>query len=144
VPIYHVLAFRFAFTGKLVIDKSIASLPRRQTDGAIIVRSQDTDTEKARVFKLNATAGDPILLERYACGLYFSLYRCKICCIFRPNGYERQYRFLCPRCTLPIGYQTTPPPVKSGPFLYIIAGSLTQMQGHLPQDAFDGEEKLAS
>jgi len=51
---------------KLVIDKNIASLPRRQTDEAIIIRSQDSDEGKARVFKLNATtSSDPILLERF-------------------------------------------------------------------------------
>ncbi|KAJ6628755.1 hypothetical protein B0H10DRAFT_2160734 [Mycena sp. CBHHK59/15] len=108
----------------LVIDKTIASLPRRQTDGAIIIRAQDSDAGKARVFKLNAVAGDPVLLER-------------------PGGHERQFRFLCPRCTLPIGYQSTPPPAKSGPFLYIFTGALTQMQGQVPPDAFDGENGVA-
>ncbi|KAJ7129530.1 hypothetical protein C8R44DRAFT_777010 [Mycena epipterygia] len=104
----------------LVIDKTIASLPRRQTDGAIIVRAQDSDAGKARVFKLNAVAGDPVLLERQ-------------------GGHERQFRFHCPRCTLPIGYQSTPPPAKSGPFVYIFAGALSQVQGEVPSDAFDGE-----
>ncbi|KAJ6598924.1 hypothetical protein DFH09DRAFT_1129577 [Mycena vulgaris] len=104
----------------LVIDKTIASLPRRQTDGAIIVRAQDTDAAKARVFKLNAVAGDPVLIER-------------------PGGHERQFRFHCPRCTLPIGYQATPPPAKSGPYLYILAGALSQVQGQVPPDAFEGE-----
>jgi hypothetical protein len=41
------------------------------------------------------------------------------------------------------GYQSTPPPVKSGPFMYIEAGALTQMQGQVPQDAFDGENGFA-
>ncbi|KAJ7283903.1 hypothetical protein C8J57DRAFT_1171860 [Mycena rebaudengoi] len=104
----------------LVIDKSIASLPRRQTDGAIIIRAQDSEGGPARVFKLNAVAGEPVLLER-------------------PGGHERQFRFLCPRCTLPIGYQCTPPPVKTAPYVYIFTGALTQMQGQVPHDAFDGE-----
>ncbi|KAJ6452363.1 hypothetical protein DFH09DRAFT_1238415, partial [Mycena vulgaris] len=77
----------------LVIDKTIASLPRRQTDGAII---------------LNAVAGDPVLIER--------------------GTRQRQFRFHCPRCTLPIGYQATPPPAKSGPYLYILAGALSQFR----------------
>ncbi|KAJ8523425.1 hypothetical protein ONZ45_g137 [Pleurotus djamor] len=47
----------------LVIDKSLASLPRRQTDNAIIIRSQSSDAGEARVFKLNATYTDPIILE---------------------------------------------------------------------------------
>ncbi|KAK7061846.1 hypothetical protein R3P38DRAFT_2831890 [Favolaschia claudopus] len=105
----------------LVIDKTIASLPRRQTDGAIIIRAQDTDEAKAHVFKLNAVASEPILLER-------------------PGGHERQFRFSCPRCTLPIGYQSTPPPLKSGPFVYLFSGALSQVQGQVPGDAFDGEE----
>ncbi|KAJ3563371.1 hypothetical protein NP233_g8981 [Leucocoprinus birnbaumii] len=95
----------------LVIDKSLTSLPRRQTDNAIIIRAQDNDTGKARIFKLNATSSEhPILIER-------------------KTGHERQFRFSCPRCSLPIGYQTSPPPAKSAPYLYIMAGSLSQLQG---------------
>ncbi len=52
--------------GQLVIDKSLTALPRRQTDGAVVIRSQDANDAKARVFKLNATVKDPILVERYA------------------------------------------------------------------------------
>ena len=59
------------------------------------------------------------------------------CALNRQNGYEHQYRFACPRCKLPIGYQITPPPVKSGAFLYILSGALTQVQCQVPQDAFD-------
>ena len=33
--------------------------------------------------------------------------------------------------------QSTPPPPKSGPFLYIFPGALTQVQGQVPPDAFD-------
>jgi len=55
---------------QLVIDKSLATLPRRKTDNAIIIRSKDSDDGKARVFKLNAVAEPPILLERYACCLF--------------------------------------------------------------------------
>ncbi|KAI0052979.1 hypothetical protein FA95DRAFT_1482535 [Auriscalpium vulgare] len=106
----------------LVIDKSLASLPRRQTDDAIIIRSQDTPNAKARVFKLNANPGEPMIVER------------------GQGRHERQFRFHCPRCTLPVGYQTTPPPAKSGPFLYILKGAVTQVQGQTPADAFDGEE----
>ncbi|CAK5275593.1 unnamed protein product [Mycena citricolor] len=107
----------------LVIDKSLASLPRRPTDGAIIIRAQDNgDDEKARVFKLNAVVGDPILVER-------------------TGGHECQYRFTCPRCTLPIGYQATPPPMKSGPYVYLLSGALSQVQGQVPADAFEGDEQ---
>ncbi|KAH8118361.1 hypothetical protein DFH11DRAFT_666011 [Phellopilus nigrolimitatus] len=106
----------------LVIDKLLTTLPRRKSDKSIVVRSQDSGTTKARVFKLNASSSEPILLER-------------------EGGYERQYRFSCPRCTLPIGYQMTPPPAKSGPFLYILSGALTQVQGQVPADAFELDVK---
>ncbi|KZT74304.1 hypothetical protein DAEQUDRAFT_748272 [Daedalea quercina L-15889] len=105
----------------LVMDKSLASLPRRKTDGAVVIRCQDAELGKARVFKLNATPKEPVLVER-------------------ANGYERQYRFQCPRCTLPVAYQTTPPPVKSGPYLYVLKGALSQIQGQVPTDAFVDEE----
>lgn len=118
--VYYCLCGEFI----LVIDKGLASLPRRQTDNAIIIRAQDNETGKARIFKLNATISEhPILIERN-------------------NGHERQYRFLCPRCSLPIGYQTSPPPVKSQPYLYILSGSLSQLQGQVPSDAFDGENDI--
>ncbi|KAG8766525.1 hypothetical protein FRC12_006812 [Ceratobasidium sp. 428] len=109
-----------------VIDKSLSLLPRRKTDGAIIVRSQDAPTAKARVFKLNVNiAPQPVMLERKT-----------------ENGYahERQYRFNCTRCDLMIGYQSTPAPLKSGPFVYILWGAVSQIQGQCPTEAFEGEE----
>ncbi|KAG5724974.1 UPF0428 like protein [Termitomyces sp. T112] len=102
----------------LVIDKSLATLPRRKTDKAIIMRTQDSEAGNARVFKLNAVPDDPILLSRQ-------------------GGYEPQYRFNCPRCNLAVGYQSSPPPVKSAPFFYILPGALTQNQGQIPQGALD-------
>ncbi|KAH7916166.1 hypothetical protein BJ138DRAFT_1169478 [Hygrophoropsis aurantiaca] len=104
----------------LVIEKSLTVLPKRKTDEAIIIRSQDTPSDKAVVFKLNATPSEPVLLER-------------------DGGHERQYRFTCPRCNLLVGYQSSPPPLKSAPFLYILKGALTQMQGQVPKDALDGD-----
>jgi len=104
---------------QLVIDRNLTGLPRRKTDGAIIVRSRDAPSAKARIFKLNATVSGPMFIQR-------------------DGGHERQWKHHCPRCTLPVGYQTTPPPAK-GPFLYINRGSLTQHQGEVPPDAFAGE-----
>lgn len=51
---------------KLVIDKHLGILPKRQTDGATIVRVLDDEHGKARVWKLNAAAklNDPIIVER--------------------------------------------------------------------------------
>jgi len=102
----------------LVIDKSLTSLPRRKTDGATIIRAQDDGSAKARVFKLNAAPKEPVLVER-------------------EGGHERQYKFHCPRCNLPVAYQSTPPPAKTGPFLYIIKGALSQIQGQVPPEAFE-------
>ncbi|KAJ8587198.1 hypothetical protein M405DRAFT_821982 [Rhizopogon salebrosus TDB-379] len=107
----------------LVIEKSLTALPKRETDGATIIRTQDSGNHQAIVFKLNANTSDPVLVER-------------------SGGHERQYRFSCPRCNLLVGYQSTPPPIKSGPFLYILRGALTQMQGQVPRDAFDDEAAL--
>jgi hypothetical protein len=59
------VVFNLTYVLQLVIDKNLATLPRRKTDNAIIIRSQDSDVAKARVFKLNAVAGEPILLERH-------------------------------------------------------------------------------
>ncbi|CAE6476243.1 unnamed protein product [Rhizoctonia solani] len=121
--VYYCLCGEFI----LVIDKSLNSLPRRKTDGAIIVRSQDAPNSKARVFKLNVNlASQPVMIER----------KCE-------QGYlhERQYRFNCTRCDLLIGYQSTPGPIKSGPFVYILWGSVSQVQGQYPPEAFEGEQE---
>lgn len=51
---------------QLVIGRSLASLPRRRTDNAIIMRTQENSTGKATVFKLNASTSDhSILLKRW-------------------------------------------------------------------------------
>ncbi|KAI6134963.1 hypothetical protein EV401DRAFT_2249959 [Pisolithus croceorrhizus] len=107
----------------LVIEKSLAALPRRRTDGAYIIRCRENETGKAVVFKLNAsTSAAPVLVKK-------------------SGAYERQYRFSCPRCNLLVGYQSTPLPVKSGPYLYILKGALTHAQGQIPKDAFEGLEE---
>ncbi|KAI6047426.1 hypothetical protein EDC04DRAFT_3052276 [Pisolithus marmoratus] len=107
----------------LVVEKSLAALPRRRTDGAYIIRCKENETGKAVVFKLNASSSAaPVLVER-------------------SGAYERQYRISCPRCNLFVGYQSTPWPVKSGPYLYILKGALTHAQGQVPKDAFEGLEE---
>lgn len=52
-------------SAKLVIDKNLNKLPRRKTDGAVILRCRDSSTVKAAVFKLNASSADPMLVKRY-------------------------------------------------------------------------------
>ncbi|KAG8942425.1 hypothetical protein FRC03_003223, partial [Tulasnella sp. 419] len=108
----------------LVIDKDLTKLPRRKTDGAIIVRSKDSPQGKAALFKLNTTETGPVLIKR-------------------EKGYERQWRHNCTRCSLLIAYQTTPHPVKSAPYLYIAWGAMTVMQGNkAPPEAWEGEEEV--
>ncbi|KIO31055.1 hypothetical protein M407DRAFT_241961 [Tulasnella calospora MUT 4182] len=107
----------------LVIDKNLKKLPRRKTDGAVMLRCRDTPSSKAAVFKLNVAECDPVLIKR-------------------TNGYERQWRYACTRCSLPVAYQTAPHPIKSAPFLYLVWGSMTMIQGKVPQEAWEGEEEV--
>jgi len=124
----------------LIIDKPLPTLPKRQTDGATIIQAKDTQESPAKVFKLNATPMEPVLYER------------------EDGKHERQWRYACPRCNLPVAYQTVPPapdlrpPAKqqqgsttaltaiaimSSTYFYIIKGALSQVQGHAPADAFE-------
>jgi len=116
--VYYCLCGEFV----LVIDRDIKKLPRRHTDGAHIIRNQDTANSKAAIFKLNVTNANPVLIQR-------------------GNKYEVQYRFLCTRCTLPIGYQVVAPPVKAD-FVYLNFGAMTQQQGYVPPEAFAGEVEV--
>ncbi|KAL9932888.1 hypothetical protein V8E36_008143 [Tilletia maclaganii] len=101
----------------LVCDVELSALPRRPLDDAYVLRCLDSPRDesgrmrKARVFKINAKQRDPVLLQR-------------------PDGsLERQYRFYCSRCELPVGYEATPPPLKSGQYTYILKGALTRKDG---------------
>ncbi|KAJ3044592.1 hypothetical protein HDV00_001518 [Rhizophlyctis rosea] len=73
----------------LIIDKHLRKLPRRKTDNAYIVDRQKHTS------KINLATG-PVKLLR------------------RPNGYERQNRYLCQRCALPVAYD------QRGQYLYIL------------------------
>jgi len=117
--VFYCLCGEFA----LVIDKDISLLPRRKTDGAIILRASALDGQpKPQIFKLNVNISSPILIKR-------------------ENGLECQYRYTCTRCALPIGYQTAPPPISSGLYVYLNFGSVTQQQGMVPTEAFEGEKE---
>ncbi|QRW01516.1 hypothetical protein RhiLY_00513 [Ceratobasidium sp. AG-Ba] len=107
---------RYVYT-TLVIDKALHTLPRRKTDGAIIIRSQDAPTAKARIFKLNVNvASQPVMLERKTENSY-------------TNG-----------STGSTAHDTTPGAANSGPFVYILWGAVSQIQGQCPPEAFEGEE----
>ncbi|KAG9016117.1 hypothetical protein FRB93_011591 [Tulasnella sp. JGI-2019a] len=101
-------------------ESSTAAL---KTDGAIIIRCRDSPAGKGAVFKLNATQAGPLMIKR-------------------SNGYERQWRYTCPRCSLPVAYQNVPHPIKSGPYIYVIWGAMTMMQGKVPQEAWEGEDEV--
>jgi len=147
----------------LIIDKPLPTLPKRQTDEATIVQAKDTQESPGKVFKLNATPMEPIMYERYVT-LPSPLPRKQFRVAsaygsFRQDGkYERQWRYACPRCNLPVAYQTVPPApkpqqpakqqqgsataltaiaIKSSTYFYIIKGALSQIQGQAPTDAFE-------
>ncbi|WWC65966.1 uncharacterized protein I303_108588 [Kwoniella dejecticola CBS 10117] len=112
----------------LVLQGKLDRLPRRKTDGSYIIRSKDGEDpikQPARKFKLNATPGQRCLIKK-------------------KGGQELEIRqpFVCSRCNTTIAYQSTLPPAGDGPFLYILKGSMTELQGRLPPDAFEGEEDL--
>ncbi|RHZ82856.1 hypothetical protein Glove_103g9 [Diversispora epigaea] len=110
--VYYCLCSEFI----LVIDARLDKLPRRKTDRAYII------SNKKRVYKLNATeAEEPVILGR-------------------TNEYEKQYRLHCPRCNLFLAYEFTEKR-KSGPYTYILEGSLTENQGVVPRDAIPNQEK---
>ncbi|BEJ14074.1 hypothetical protein CspHIS471_0312480 [Cutaneotrichosporon sp. HIS471] len=104
----------------LVLQGKLDRLPQRKTDGAYIIRTQPSPSIPARKFKLAAVPSERILLERV-------------------GGTEIRQGFVCSRCRTPIAYQTTPPPAGKAPFLYILKGAVTETQGQVPPDAFEGE-----
>ena len=44
-----------------------------------------------------------------------------------------------PRCNLTVAYQNTIGTPKDAPFLYILQGAVSERQGQIPWDAFEGE-----
>ncbi|CAG8708962.1 9235_t:CDS:2 [Acaulospora morrowiae] len=108
--VYYCLCSEFI----LVIDARLDKLPRRTTDRSHIIANGK------RVYKLNAIeSGTPVILKR-------------------AEGYEKQYRLHCPRCSLLIAYELTEKR-KTGPYTYILEGSLTENQGVVPHDAIADE-----
>lgn len=106
----------------LVLQGKLDRLPQRRTDGAWIIRSQPTAEHSDRKFKLNAEPGQRCLVRRKD-----------------SDELEMRQPFACHRCSSTVAYQTGPPPAGSSPFLYVLRGALTEVQGRLPRDAFLGE-----
>ncbi|SAM82824.1 uncharacterized protein UBRO_04896 [Ustilago bromivora] len=130
--VYYCLCGEFA----LVCDRTLASLPLRPLDNSRVLRCLDSPpysttgapqkVRKARAFKVSASQGEAKLIKR-------------------PDGtVEKQYPFNCSRCKLQLGYEHTPPPLKSGGrFTFVLRGALTDRQGVPPLDTFL-EDLLAS
>lgn len=103
--VYYCLCSEFL----LVIDADLRQLPRRRTDNAVIV------SNTRRTYKLTAEADDCVLLKRR-------------------DGYEKQFRYHCPRCELTVAYEMNAHR-KSGLYTYILDGALTDIQGSAPPNA---------
>ncbi|KAG0215262.1 hypothetical protein BGX28_000481 [Mortierella sp. GBA30] len=88
----------------LVIDMELGQLPRRETDNAVILANA------SRMYKLHAIPGEVKVIKR------------------GEGMFEKQYRLYCPRCNLPIAYETTPH-LKGGAYTYIAQGALNEIQG---------------
>ncbi|ORY34870.1 hypothetical protein BCR39DRAFT_515262 [Naematelia encephala] len=109
----------------LVLQGKLDRLPRRRSDGSLIIRAQDgKNGEPARKFKLNAQPGRRCLLKRKG-----------------KEDLELRQPFVCSRCNATVAYQTSAPPAGNAPFLYVLRGAMTEMQGRVPFDAFEGEER---
>ncbi|KAI9633085.1 uncharacterized protein MKK02DRAFT_19718 [Dioszegia hungarica] len=108
----------------LVMQGKLDRLPQRKSDNAYIIRSQPSSDGKvaARKFKLNALPGQRIIMKRKGSG-----------------EMELRQQLVCSRCKSTVAYQTRPPPVGSSPFVYILKGSVTELQGRIPPDAFEDE-----
>ncbi|KAJ3287098.1 hypothetical protein HK104_008760 [Borealophlyctis nickersoniae] len=77
----------------LIVDKRLKKLPRRKTDRAYIVSQK-------RTYKPNLEReGEYILIKR-------------------PNGYEKQRRYQCPQCKVPVAYE------QKGDILYIFENAV--------------------
>ncbi|KAF6767578.1 hypothetical protein PSEUBRA_005923 [Kalmanozyma brasiliensis GHG001] len=123
--VYYCLCGEFV----LVSDRPLSSLPLRPLDNSRILRCLDSPpysitgapqkVRKARIFKVSASQGQAKFIKR-------------------PDGsLEKQYPFCCSRCSLELGYEHTPPPLKSGGrFTFVLPGAVTERQGVPPTDAF--------
>ncbi|KAI9305021.1 hypothetical protein BJ944DRAFT_288161 [Cunninghamella echinulata] len=102
LKVYYCLCSEFL----LVIDLDLRQLPRRKTDNSIIV-----DNTK-RTYKLTADSKGPVIIKR-------------------PDGFEKQFRYHCPRCELLVAYEMKEER-KTDTYTYIVDGSLTEVQGNIP------------
>lgn len=93
----------------LILDKRIQQLPRRKTDGAHILQNNE------RRYKVNAVGPTTKLIKRQ-------------------GGFERQYRYSCPKCLLPFLYETDSAKRRSGLYSYVLHGALRDEKGRDPDE----------
>jgi len=93
----------------LILDRRIEICPKRKTDGAHILVNAD------RRYKVSCVGPKTKLIRR-------------------KDGYEKQYRYSCPRCLLPFLYETDSEKRRSGAFSYILHGSLRDDRGRDPDE----------
>jgi hypothetical protein len=131
---------------QLVVDTALNSLPRRTTDGSFIMRAIGKDGKKACVYKLNVKETNAILVQRQ---VKERILKCFSHVSVRPSGLEKQIRMHCrslsslylpplivslgPRCNLTVAYKNE----RVAPFVYILKGALSLVQGQVPEDAFE-------
>ncbi|KAH8084757.1 hypothetical protein HD553DRAFT_311645 [Filobasidium floriforme] len=112
----------------LVIDRGLDKLPRRKTDESYVIRCKDgmdLPLQSARKFKLSAKEGSRCLVKRRD-----------------DKRLELRKSFMCSRCNTQVAYQTGPGPIGSDQFLYLLKGGVTEQQGRIPDDAFEGEDAV--
>lgn len=116
--VYYCLCGEFV----LVCNKALELLAERPFDKSRILRCMDSEQPDgkilpANVYKISASQGEGQMVRRYVTSGLPT----------RDDGrLEQQYDFLCMRCGLPIGYEHTPPPIKSGgKYTFIFKGALT-------------------
>lgn len=106
----------------LVCNTLLEQLAQRPMDHSRVLRCLDSSPGEggqripAHIYKISASQGPIQVIQRYVGCTNSS----------DDNSFERQYMFLCTRCQLPIGYEHTAPPLKSGgKFTFILPGALS-------------------
>ncbi|PVV04992.1 hypothetical protein BB560_000492 [Smittium megazygosporum] len=112
-------------------EKSLTEFPVRPTDGSYVIDNNEN------IYTLAPKKGQPVIIQRQSL-------------IFRGDKLEKQYRYYCKRCKLPIAYDSVAVeqrysakyknsssgeiPQKKAPYTYILNGSLVSKQGQIPEE----------
>ncbi|PVU87918.1 hypothetical protein BB561_006129 [Smittium simulii] len=119
--VYYCLCGEYA----LIIEKSLETLPVRPTDHSIVINNTNY------IYTLSAQKGQPVIIQRN-------------------ENFEKQYRYYCTRCRLPIAYDTVQVDTsyhssvnnsrhhrhnkteQKAPYTYIMPDALVLKQGLVP------------